>query len=244
MPAREPSGHRDRGVDRVHQLHRRLDRRLRAPAHDHPGDRARVALLAEVAQRVRQAALVPLGDDLAGAQLLLGVHPHVQRRLEGVGEAALARVHLHRGHAEVEVGDVGLQPLFGELLERLGVARADEAHRAGHLAGQFLEALLGERVAIDPDERALGAEALGDQLARGRRRRRCSRSRSGPGAGRAGRSAPRRGRGCACVSCQAGWSTRAVISATPLSSAGRWSFQLPLSHSSRRSPTPTTTTSF
>ena len=50
-----------------------------------------------------------------------------------------------------------------EQLERLGVAGADEAHRAGGLAGERREALLGERVAVDRDERPGGAEPLGEQ---------------------------------------------------------------------------------
>ncbi len=38
-PAAEPGGRGNRGVDRVHELERRLDRRLCAPAHDRPRDR-------------------------------------------------------------------------------------------------------------------------------------------------------------------------------------------------------------
>jgi hypothetical protein len=163
MACAKARGRGNRRADRVDELQRRLDRRLRAPAHDRPRDRSRVALLAEVAQRPRQTALVPFGDDLACTQLLLGVHAHVQRRLIGVGEAALARVHLHRGHAEVEVRCIGAHALLAQELQRLGIAGADEAHRARHLLGQMLEALFGKRVPIDRHERARGAEALGEQ---------------------------------------------------------------------------------
>ncbi len=39
---------------------------------------------------------------VAAERLCVGVHPHVERRVVGVGEAALPGVDLHRGHAEVE----------------------------------------------------------------------------------------------------------------------------------------------
>ena len=44
-------------------------------------DRAGMTLLAIVAQGLRQAPLVPLGNQLARAQGLGGVHAHVQRRV-------------------------------------------------------------------------------------------------------------------------------------------------------------------
>ena len=140
MPAAEPRRRGDRRADRLDELQRRLDRRLRAAAHDRARDRPGVALLAEVAQRARQTALVPLADELARGQLLLGVHAHVQRRLVGVGEAALARIDLHRGHAQVEVRRVGLHSLLREQLQCLGIARANEAQRAADVLGELLEA--------------------------------------------------------------------------------------------------------
>ena len=121
-----------------------------------------MALLAELAQDPGDAPLVPGGDDLARCELLARVHAHVERGVIGVGEAALARVDLHRGHAEVEVDDVGACAFLDEHPKCLGVAAAQEAHRAGNLVGQLHEALLGERVAVDRDKRAVGAEALGD----------------------------------------------------------------------------------
>ena len=165
VAAGEARGHGNRGDDRLDQILCGVDRRLLAATHDRAGDRACVALLAEVAQRAREPALIPGGHDLARGQLLVGVHAHVQRRLERVGEPALARVHLHRGHAQVEVDDVGAYTLLGEeLSQRLGVAGADEPHGARDLAGQLLEALARVGVAVDRDQRALGTEALGDQL--------------------------------------------------------------------------------
>ena len=128
-----------------------------------PAIRSGVALLAVLAQDAREAAAVPGVDELGGGQLLVGVHPHVERRVVGVGEAALARVDLHRGHAEVEVDDVGAHALLGELPEAVLEVGADEARRARHLGGELGERLLGERVAVDRDQRAGGPEAVGDQ---------------------------------------------------------------------------------
>ncbi len=163
VTAGEAGGSGDRGLDRVDELQRGHDRGLLAPADDRPRDRARVALLAEVAKDVRQATLVPFGHDLTGAQLLRRIHAHVERRVVGVGEAALAGVYLHRGHAKVEVGHVRAHALAGEQLQRLCVARADEAHRARGLGGQLGEALLGLGIAVDRHQRAGRAQSLGQQ---------------------------------------------------------------------------------
>ena len=101
----------------------------RTGAHDRAGDPVGVALLAVLAQRAGEPAALPRVDDLAGGELLARVHPHVQRRVVGVGEAALERVDLHRGHAEVEVDEVGLRALLGEDPQAVLEVRADEARR-------------------------------------------------------------------------------------------------------------------
>ena len=100
-------------------------------------------------------------DQLACAQLLRGIHAHVQRGVVGVGETPLGTVDLHRGDAEVEVDGIRLEPLCGELLERLAVVAAQEAQRARDLSCELGEAALGGGVAVDRHERALGPEALG-----------------------------------------------------------------------------------
>src|SRR5271155_4580547 len=58
MTLGEAGRSRDRRVDRVDQLERRLDRRLRSPADDRSCDCVRVTLLAEVPQRAGQPLLV------------------------------------------------------------------------------------------------------------------------------------------------------------------------------------------
>ena len=62
----------------------------RAPrADDRPGDLRGVALLAVLAQEPGEPALVPVADDRTRGQLLVGIHPHVERSVVRVGEAAL-----------------------------------------------------------------------------------------------------------------------------------------------------------
>ena len=89
-----------------------------------------------------------------------GIHPHVERRVVGVGEPALARVDLHRGHPEVEVDEVGLEALVAQRLEAVREVGAQEARAAGHLGGELGEGLLGQRVAVDAHEQAGGPEAV------------------------------------------------------------------------------------
>ena len=158
-----PHGGRQSGLDGGHEVGRGLQRGLLAAADDLAGDDARVAILAVGADDLGQLALLHRVDHGARVQLLARVHAHVQRRVVGVGEAALARVDLHRRDAEVEVDDVGGEALLAQQRQRLGVVHAQEAGMAGHLGGQLLEALLGVGVAVDAHQRARRADPLGHQ---------------------------------------------------------------------------------
>ena len=91
------------------------------------------------------------------------VHAHVERRVVGVGEPALARVDLHRGHAEVEVDHVRAHALVEQRVEPGGEVGAHEAGAAGRLGGELGERLLGERVAVDADQQPGGSEPVGDE---------------------------------------------------------------------------------
>src|SRR5438132_12014645 len=101
MPVPEPCRRRDRGLDRVHELAGPLERLLTAAADDGPCDLPRVPLLAVAAEDRREVALAPRVDDIARADVLGRIHPHVERRVDGVRETALRPVELHRGGAEV-----------------------------------------------------------------------------------------------------------------------------------------------
>ena len=112
------------------------------------------------------------------------VHPHVERRVERVGEAALPGVDLHRGDAEVEVGPCRARtPSAASSASAVGEVGADEPRLAGDLGGDLLEALVGGRVAVDRDQRARRGRSARRAGARGRRRRRCSRRPSPPARG-------------------------------------------------------------
>ena len=94
------------------------------------------------------------------------------------------------------------QPLLAQLGQRGDEVGADEARLARDLGGQRGEALLGQRVAVDADQRAGRPEPVGDQpgvtaaadraVDGGLPRARID----------AGRSARRREPGCASWSCQ------------------------------------------
>ena len=86
-------------------------------ASDGTGDLGGVALLAVLAQQASQPPLVPGVDDLGGGEWLLWIHAHVQWGVIRVREAALPRVHLHGGHAQIQVDEVGGQPLLAQLVQ-------------------------------------------------------------------------------------------------------------------------------
>ena len=151
------------GLDDVDELLGRLKLGLVAAARDGAGDRAGVALLTVLAQQAGEAPLVPGVDDVGRRQVLVGVHAHVERRVVGVGEAAVPRVDLQRRHAEVQDDDVGAHALVDECLQPLGERRALEPRLARDIRRELGEVLRGGRVAVDADQHPAGAEALGDQ---------------------------------------------------------------------------------
>ena len=162
--AGEPGRGRDRGLDDVDQLLRRLQLALAAPAaDDRAGDRRHEAILAVAADQAGEAALVPLVDDLAGGQLAADrIHPHIQRRVVAVGEAALGvstcieeRPGRGRPGRRARPRRSARQPV-DERRAQNRVLQVDLGRELG-------EALLGDRVAVDPDQRAGRAEPVGDQ---------------------------------------------------------------------------------
>ena len=89
-----------------------------------------VALLAVALEDHAQLALVGLVDELARRELGGAVHPHVERRVGGVREAALRPVELHRRDAEVEQDRVGLDVVGSELAEDERELAAEETQSA------------------------------------------------------------------------------------------------------------------
>ena len=89
----------------------------------------------------------------------VGVHPHVQRGVDGVAEAAVGAVELQRGDAEVEqhalhLGDAEPVEHVGEFVEDGG----DEGHAVGVAGGLDAAGGLGPRVgvAVEADQPQAG----------------------------------------------------------------------------------------
>ena len=93
------------GLDRLDQLGGRLERAAARRSRGRSSRRGAPRRSVADASAIRVS-----GHSLTrsrGGQLCVGIHPHVERRVVGVGEAALPGVDLHRGHPEVHVDHVG-----------------------------------------------------------------------------------------------------------------------------------------
>ena len=101
VPAGTPGRGRDRVPDQLDQPRRRGDRLRRAGSRDGLGDPPGEPLLAVLPQHpgqlVHRVAVDDVGRGRPGRR-----HPHVQRRVLRVREAAPGLVQLQRGHPEVE----------------------------------------------------------------------------------------------------------------------------------------------
>ena len=102
VAAGAPGGRRDRVLDDRAQPLRRGDRGAGPLADHRVGDPPGEPLLAVVAQDPGEFGGRVAVDDVGGGAVLAAVHPHVERGVLGVGEAALGVVELRRGHAQVE----------------------------------------------------------------------------------------------------------------------------------------------
>ncbi len=126
----------------------------------------RANLSSPYSRRIRVSSRDRVGVEHVGGGPAGGaVHPHVQRRVLGVGEAALAQVELHGGDAEVEEHRV--DRVEAELLEHLGELVVHRVH-AGEPVAEGAQPLAGEleggRVAVDadhPGQLAAGQHRLG-----------------------------------------------------------------------------------
>ena len=184
VAAGEAGGRGDRGGDRVVELEGRRQLLAAAAADDLARDPVREALLAVLAQRARDPAAVPGVDDLERRELLARVHAHVERRVVGVGEPALAVVDLHRAHAQVHVDEVRARRPPRSAAAR-PVTKSARMKRVSHAtsAASCGERGLGGRVAVDRDQRSGRAEALGDEPRVAGAAERAVDRRSGPACG-------------------------------------------------------------
>ena len=172
----EPGRRGDGALDDVDELPGGLEGLLGALPFDAPRDVVRVALLAVAAEDVGELADRQHVDEVGGGDGLRRVHAHVERRVPGIREAALATVELHRRDAEVHVDDVDRG--VGALGEHVGEVAVVELGGARRLAGDVAEVLGDRGVAVAGDQQAVGAEAPRPRRQRDRRRRTWRRRRS------------------------------------------------------------------
>ena len=128
MAVAEARRRRDRALDRVDELAGALERLLAAAPHDRARDLPRVALLAVAAEDRHELALAASSLTMSRARRAscVGVHAHVERRVDRVREAALGPVELHRRDAEVEQDRVG-----AHAVRRRAAAGRRRSRRAG-----------------------------------------------------------------------------------------------------------------
>ncbi len=143
----------DRRPHQLGQLRGRGQRGGAAGAVDRLGDPPGEALLAVLAQHPGELGDRVVVDDVAGGGAGGRVHPHVQRRVLGVGEPALGEVELHRGDTEVEQHAVhAVEPERGEHLGHPVVHGVHEVGAPGESRQPGAAALERRRVAVEPDE--------------------------------------------------------------------------------------------
>jgi hypothetical protein len=128
--------------------------RLRLPpSHDRPGDPGCEPLLAVLAQDPHEVALVVGVEDVGRRDAARLVHPHVQRRVLGVGEAALRLVELQRRHPEVH--EDALDGAVRVLVDDVGDLVVHGVHRHEPVA-EPLETRRGQgerlEVAVDAED--------------------------------------------------------------------------------------------
>ena len=160
VPAGATSGSRDLGVEQLDECCRGGEGLGLTAPDDRAGDLAGELLLAVVAQDPGEVTGAVGVQDVRGAGAGRLVHPHVEGRVDRVGEASLGDVELHRGDAEVEEHCVDRgQALFQEYLGDLVVDGVDR----GEAITEGGEPLPGEGesvgVTVDADDPRRGAAA-------------------------------------------------------------------------------------
>ena len=154
------------GIDVAHQLGqpRGAGERLAGPlALDGRGDPARRSAPRRRPEHPGELAAGVGVDDVGGGARTAGVHPHVQRGVGGVAEAAVGPVELQRGDAEVEqdaldLVDTELGEDVGQLVEDGGHEGDPVGVAGGGDPGGGLGAGVGVAVQADQPESRVGGE--------------------------------------------------------------------------------------
>ena len=204
MAAGELRRDRHRRLDHLDKLLGGVELLASTRADDRPRDLGGVALLAVLAQQARQPALVPGVDDLLRRELLRrgpSACPAARRRRRR-SRAPRCRPASRTCRGPGRRGrraDALLARAAASAVDEVG---ADEPRVAGDLGGELGEPLLGDRVAVDPDQRAGRPDPVGDQPGvTASAERAVDGGLAGPRVEQS-RSARRRGPGCASWSCQ------------------------------------------
>ena len=149
-------------TDRVDQIGTAFVRLRGATAANGPCDLAAVALLAVATEEVAELALGQFGQQVGGSLTAARIHAHIERRIDGVREAALRLIDLHRGDAEVEQNRVGLDALDRERAKAVDEIALEETH--GHIGVRGAEragAVLDGRIAVNGDVGTAAVHDLG-----------------------------------------------------------------------------------
>src|SRR6185312_3495244 len=138
VSARPCSGCRDDASDALHQLPRGRERLTRA-VPDYGGcNTARELLLAPRADDAYELGFVVFVYDISGCRASGRIHPHVQGRVERIGETALAFVKLKGGDPQVEEDPVyAIEPEIGDDVTHLVVDGVDQVGPAGERRQPF-----------------------------------------------------------------------------------------------------------
>ena len=149
-PRHDPAEHVDQGPGRRVRL-------LRAVGDDGPNDRAGVPLLAEVAQDPLKVGWVVAVEDVGRGHAPGLVHPHVQRRVDPIGEASVGLVQVQRADPEVEQRRVDRRDAQGvDDLGELVIDRVHQGDPVGVGSQPLARQLQGLRVTVDPDQPGAG----------------------------------------------------------------------------------------
>ena len=102
MPTRPTCGRRDCGIKQFDEPPTCSEGFGLTGPQDGGCNLACEAFFAVLRQHAREVAVRIRVEHVRRGQVVVGIHPHVQRGVDGVGESAIGAVELHRRHTEIE----------------------------------------------------------------------------------------------------------------------------------------------
>ena len=153
LPPVRRAWRRDRLLDDLGQPGRGRDRLALALAYQSFGYAPRKSFFPVVGKNAGEPSRRVRVDDLSRRQIPRPVHPHVERRVLGVGKAAARVIELRRGNAEIE--QHGLDALVAEAGQDLGKLIIKGVHEPhpGRVGAKSLPGLIDRGlVGVDADD--------------------------------------------------------------------------------------------